>query len=583
MQKINSERLSLLKRLSPLLKSDKKSLSAVIIIKIVGMALSLVSPAIYLLLVDDVMTDGKLKILWVVLIGYIGVFVIQTLCTIVNKKAYNHYFILFNTKLKTGLLQKITSLRVQDYEKFSSGDLKNRLESDSEVFEKFIMSHIVDYAYSILNCLIIGIILICSNWILAIVGFVMVPLSFWFSKVMAKKAGAVSNEYRSEYGEYESFIHNSVQGWKEVKSNQLENELTNSLSQKWQKLSKLFVRQQILWFINRSFIAFKDMFITKMNLYFIGGLLILNGNYEVAALLVFMNYYEQFFGSVSDITNLIVQFRTDKASISRVVELLDYVPPESNEYDSKSASITVDNVSFNYPACENEVLNRVSFSIPSQKHTAIVGRSGCGKSTLVKLILGIYEPVNGNVMIGEQRTANINWKRKMGVVMQEPTLFNLSIEENLRMVNRFATSEEIDCACKKTNIYDFIQNLPDGYQTMIGEKGVKLSGGQRQRIAIARVLLLDPQIVIFDEATSSLDYENEKAVIEALKNLSKGRTVISVSHRLSSIIDADQVVVVDGGAITGIGTHKELLNHNKLYDALFESQYTKEMLHNVNP
>ena len=582
MKKIKSERLSLLKRLSPFLKSNKKSFSVVIIIKIIGMLLSLVSPAIYLVLVDDVMTDGRLKMLWVVLAGYVGVFVIQTLCSIINKKAYNHYFIIFNTKLKISIINKITSLRAQDYEKYSSGDLKNRLESDSGVFERFVMSHIVDYAYSILNCMIIGIILVYSNWILAIVGFVMVPLSFWFSKVMAKKAGAVSNEYRSEYGEYESFIHNSVQGWKEVKSNQLENELTNSLSQKWLKLSKLFVKQQVLWFVNRSFIAFKDMFITKMNLYFIGGLLILNGKYEVAALLVFMNYYEQFFGSISSITNLIVQFKTDKASISRVVELLDYVSPKSNEYESQSTSITVDDVSFNYPACESEVLKHVSFSIPPQKHTAIVGRSGCGKSTLVKLILGIYEPVNGNVMIGEQSTTNINWKRKMGVVMQDPTLFNLSIEDNLRMVNKYVTSEEIDSACNKANIYDFIQKLPDGYQTIIGEKGVKLSGGQRQRIAIARVLLLDPQIVIFDEATSSLDYENEKAVIEALKNLSKGRTVISISHRLSSIIDADQVVVVEGGAITGIGTHKELLNHNKLYDALFESQYTKEMLHYVN-
>ena len=286
------------------------------------------------------------------------------------------------------------------------------------------MSHVVDYTYSILNCVIIGIILVYSNWMLAIVGFVMVPLSFWFSKVMAKKAGAVSNEYRSEYGEYESFIHNSVQGWKEVKSNQLEKEVTDSLSQRWQKISKRFVKQQTLWFINRSFIAFKDMFITKMNLYFIGGLLILNGNYEVAALLVFMNYYEQFFESISSITNLIVQFKTDKASISRVIELLDYVPPESNEYNGKCTSITVENVSFNYPACENGVLNNVSFSIPSQMHTAFVGRSGCGKSTLVKLILGIYEPVNGSVMVGEQRTANINWKRAMGVVMQEPTLFN---------------------------------------------------------------------------------------------------------------------------------------------------------------
>lgn len=581
MKKIKNERFSILKQLSPFLSSNKISFLGIIIIKLLGMSLSLITPAIYLILVDDVMTDGNLSMLLVVVGGYIGVFVIQTLCSIFNKKAYNHYFIIFKTKLKRCILSKITSFRMQDYEIYSSGDLKNRLESDTTVCEGFIMSHIVDYIYSILNCIIISVILLWSNWILAIVGFVMIPLSFLFSKIMAKKAGAVSNKYRSEYGEYEGFVHNSIQGWKEVKSNQLENRLTSLLERKWDAISKLFVKQQVLWFINRGFIAFKDMFITKMNLYFVGGLLILNGKFEVAALLVFMNYYEQFFGSISTITNLIVKLKTDKASIDRVIEVVNYDIPKSEKYNRESASITLEGVNFHYPNSEQTVLNKISFVIQNEKHTAIVGKSGCGKSTIVKLILGAFEPIKGIVMIGGQYTYNLDWQRELGVVTQEPILFNLSIEENLRIANKYATMEEIDDVCKKANIYDFIQSLPEGYNTLIGEKGVKLSGGQRQRLAIARVLLTNPKIVIFDEATSALDYENEKAVITAIKNLSKGRTVISVSHRLSSIIDADQVVAIDNGHIAGIGSHRELLNHNPVYDALFKNQYTKEMLNNV--
>ena len=189
----------------------------------------------------------------------------------------------------------------------------------------------------------------------------------------------------------------------------------------------------------------------------------------------------------------------------------------------------------------------------------------------------MYEPTKGRILFDETNIKEITVKQKIGVIMQEPYMFNLSIKENLKLAKRTASEDEIDAACKKANIYDFIQNLPDRYETVIGERGVKLSGGQKQRLAIARTLLYDPEIVVFDEATSSLDSENEKAIVSTIKHLTNGKTVITIAHRLSSILDANRVAVMNEGKIVAYGPHSELKGKNEIYDLLFAKQYNMEV------
>ena len=314
-----------------------------------------------------------------------------------------------------------------------------------------------------------------------------------------------------------------------------------------------------------------------MNLYFLGGILIILGRMEVALLLTFMNYYEQFFSNISSISDSIVGFKNDKPSIDRVVEILDLEEPSKKTAKKFNSEIKLENLFFNYPQNQQEVLKGVSLLISRNEHIAIVGRSGCGKSTLIKLILGMYEPTKGRILFDETNIKEITVKQKIGVIMQEPYMFNLSIKENLKLAKRTASEDEIDAACKKANIYDFIQNLPDRYETVIGERGVKLSGGQKQRLAIARTLLYDPEIVVFDEATSSLDSENEKAIVSTIKHLTNGKTVITIAHRLSSILDANRVAVMNEGKIVAYGPHSELKGKNEIYDLLFAKQYNMEV------
>ena len=297
----------------------------------------------------------------------------------------------------------------------------------------------------------------------------------------------------------------------------------------------------------------------------------------MALLLTFMNYYEQFFSNISSISDSIVGFKNDKPSIDRVVEILDLEEPSKKTAKKFNSEIKLENLFFNYPKNQQNVLKGVSLLIYRNEHIAIVGRSGCGKSTLIKLILGLYEPTKGRILFDGINIKEITVKQKIGVIMQEPFMFNLSIKENLKFAKRTASEDEMDAACKKANIYDFIQKLPDRYETVIGEHGVKLSGGQKQRLAIARTLLYDPEIVVFDEATSSLDSENEKAIVSTIKHLTNGKTVITIAHRLSSILDANRVAVMNDGKIVAYGPHSELKGKNEIYDLLFAKQYNMEV------
>lgn len=570
-----SERIELFRKLYPFIKKDRKRYIALGGLKVYTLALTLITPLFYMLLINDVMIKRRLAVLAVVVAGYVGVYALQSLGVVLNKRVYNSLFLKMNLGLKTKLLSDYASMKTADYNRYDIGDLKNRIENDMTMIEKFLSAHCLDYLYALASVLVIGVILLCFNWMLALFGFVMVPLSFLFVKVMGKKSGRAWNDYREHYGRYEGFLHSALQNWKEIKTNNLEKREEQILTTHWDKLTKLFVKNQVYWYINRTFIAFKDFFITQMNLYFIGGLLIINGKMTVAVLLVFMNYYSQFFTNISSMTDLIIGLKNDRASISRIIEIISYPCAKKAEIQIQNDELKISHLNFGYNG-DKTVLSDINLEIGEKEHVAIAGRSGCGKTTLAKLLLGIYEPDAGAIFIGGYNIKNISRKslsRKIGIVMQDPMLFNLTIRENLMLAKKRAGEAELISACKKADIYDFIRQLPDGFDTVIGERGVKLSGGQKQRLAIARTILLSPDIIVFDEATSSLDNESEKAILNSITDLSQSKTIITIAHRLSSVIGSVRVIVIDGGKIAASGHHTELHGNNELYDILFASQY----------
>lgn len=560
-------------------KNFKQQILSLGVFKFLLLLFGLTSPFFYKLLIDNVLIQKQLNMLIWVCTGYVVLYVCETLVLVYQRVISNKIYNKITFDIRYRIWRNYSKMPITFYEKYNTGDLKNRIDTDVDAFQGFIEQQIINYIFYWANVIITGVILIKIDWKLACFGFIMVPISFWMTKLFGKGVNRSSEEYRKIWGGYENWLQGSIKGWKEIKALVIERNEKKIFADYWHKLSKQFFVKQMYWHGNRSFIQLKDFLITRVNLYFIGGFLVFSGELTVGGLLIFMRFYEQFFGGIGSINNLDMQISNDIPAIERVQEVIS-LPVEKDDHLIKEVQfkgeIDFNEVTFKYNKSHNEALNNINLKINSKERIAIVGRSGCGKTSLIKILLGLYNPQIGNVRIDGINIKDINPSclyQNIGVVMQDSILFNLTIKENLLLAKASATDKEIKDACKMACIDDFIESLPESYMTMIGEKGVKLSGGQKQRLAIARVLLIKPNIVIFDEATSSLDHESEKVIHNAIDNIARERTIIFVAHRLSSILSADRVIVMDNGQIIGDGHHSKLLGKNDTYDSLFKEQY----------
>jgi ATP-binding cassette subfamily B protein len=312
-----------------------------------------------------------------------------------------------------------------------------------------------------------------------------------------------------------------------------------------------------------------------------GVLLISRGVIESYDLITFVLYVGIVLPPIDRLINFTEQFQQGAAAFERFVEVLDIVPdiqddPKASKIRIKEGTIEFDHVDFSYEKGSEPVLKDISLTIPGANRIAIVGESGAGKSTLVSLIPRFYEPDAGRILIDGQDISMVrqrSLRREIGVVQQDVFLFDATIKENILYGRSDATDEELIEAAASANILAFIQSLPEGFDTMVGERGVKLSGGQKQRISIARVFLKNPKIIIFDEATSSLDTESEAVIQEAFERLAVNRTTIVIAHRLSTVRDAQTILVLSNGSIAERGTHDTLLSQNGIYARLYRNNF----------
>ncbi len=577
-----TKRIEIFKILKPMLKNLKKQIFTLGMIKICLLVLGLITPYLFKLLIDEVMAKGRMNLLKWICTGYIAIFVVQSILLFFQRVFGNKFYFKLVFDIRYRIWNNYLKMYVDKYSGYNIGDLKNRIDDDTNSFEKFLGQHIIDYTYNWVYGILNGIVLLVLNWKLALFGFLMVPFPFWMAKWVGKHLKIAMEKQKDLWIKYEKWIYSCIQGWKEVKTFTTQRLNSISFTRHWKNISRNFFVIQMLFNVSRTFWVIKDVFITKVSLYFIGGILIMNGEITIGSLLVFMKYYQALFEGVSGINNLDIELYSDMPSMDRVLEVL----VEKDESESGTlkpehfdSSIEFQDVTFKYEGNKNDVLKNIVLKINPNERVAIVGRSGSGKTTLIKLILGLCHAQKGRILISGNDIKRINTTflhNNVGVVMQDNYLFNLSIKENLLMAKSSATDEEIQEACKMAYIDNFIEGLPDGYMTVIGEKGVKLSGGQKQRLAIARTFLADPKIIIFDEATSALDHESEKIIHKAIDNVSKDRTVIIIAHRISSILSANKVIVIDQGKIVEEGHHTELYGKNGIYDVLFKQQYENQ-------
>jgi ATP-binding cassette subfamily B protein len=423
-------------------------------------------------------------------------------------------------------------------------------------------------------------ILVGINARLAAAAFVILPFMFFFAWIMNKKMRTAFRQNRVRIAEINAQIEDNLSGIRVVKS--FANESVEN--EKFAQGNNGFLNaKRDSYHYMGLFSAGMSTFTTLIQVSVIvtGVVLIAYGSVDVSDLVTFLLYISVFTEPVRTLIDFTEQFQNGYTGFERFREIMDMEPdisdsPDAVELKDVKGDIAFEDVSFRYEENSDKVLNHVNLSIPAGSYIALVGSSGAGKSTLCSLIPRFYEATGGSVCIDGHDVRDIKLKSlraQIGMVQQEVYLFAGTVYDNIRYGRPDATYEEVVQAAIRANAHEFIMSLPNGYETDIGQRGIKLSGGQKQRLSIARVFLKNPPILIFDEATSSLDNESERVVQESLERLAENRTTLVIAHRLSTIRNAGKILVLTESGIEEEGTHEELLARGGVYAKLYQMQF----------
>ena len=466
------------------------------------------------------------------------------------------------------------------------GDIITRMNTDISGVSTVIsgtLSSIVSNLATVVTTLVA---LFTMSWQLALVGIVVIPLLVLPTKRVGKKRYRLLSDSQAKQDEMNQLINEtlSVSGSLLVKLFTREEREYERFVGVNEEVCQLSLKEQQS---GRWFRVVMGLFtqLGPLLIYFAGGYFIISRsdpNLTVGTITASVSLVNRLYRPVESLLNIHVDFTRSLALFSRIFDYLDMENPIQSPENGKKPNVSdgdivYEHVAFSYTP-EKNILTDINFSVPAGKMYAIVGPSGSGKSTVVNLIPRLYDVVDGSLKISgvDVRDFDLKYLRsQIGVVTQDSYLFNGTIRENLLYAKENATREELDAACYIANLSDFIDSQPDGYDTMVGNRGLKLSGGEKQRLSIARVILKDPRILILDEATSALDSITENAIQEALEALMEGRTSIVIAHRLSTILKADKILVLKDGIIAEEGSHEELLALGGTYRELYETQFRK--------
>ena len=472
------------------------------------------------------------------------------------------------------------------YTSEKQGDIITRMNSDISGVGSVISSTLATIVSNIATVVTTLVALFSLNWMLAIVGIVLLPLLIIPSRVVGRTRWQLLTQSQAKTDEMNDMIGEtlSVSGSLLVKLFTMEKREFARFDGINREVTRLSLKEQRsgLWF---HMVMGMMIQIPPLLIYFAGGYFIISKwdpALTIGTVTATVTLINRLYRPVESLLNIHVSFTRSMALFTRIFDFFDresdVVSPKNGKRPlAGSPDVAFDHVGFSYDP-EVPILTDVDFHILPGKTVALVGKSGSGKSTIANLIPRLYDVTSGMVKVCglDVRAFDLEYLRGMiGVVTQETYLFNGTIRENLRYAAPEASDSDIETACRTANIHDFIAGLPDGYDTVVGNRGLKLSGGEKQRLSIARVLLKDPKILILDEATSALDSISESAIQDALEAAMAGRTSIVIAHRLTTILQADEILVVDGGTIAERGRHEELLEQGGVYKTLYETQFRK--------
>ena len=485
-------------------------------------------------------------------------------------------------EMRAEIFDHFQKLSFAFYDNQKVGQLMSRITSDLFDITELLHHGPENLILSIVKIIGALIILLTINPILALAAFAVLPFMLVYAFLLNKKMRQAFRQNRAKIAEINAQIEDNLSGIRVVKS--FANEEIENRKFKVGNDGFLSAKKNSYFYMG-SFHAGLGSFTTliQVNVIVIGTILIAKGSVNVSDLLTFLLYISVFTDPVRTLIDFMEQFQNGYSGFERFMEIMNIEPDIKDKEDALElpnvkGNITFEDVSFQYEENTEKVLNHINLNVPAGSYMALVGSSGAGKSTLCSLIPRFYDVTGGTIRIDGIDIRDVKLKslrNQIGIVQQDVYLFAGTIMENIRYGKPDATEEEIIEAAKNANAHEFIMSFPDGYQTDIGQRGIKLSGGQKQRLSIARVFLKNPPILIFDEATSALDNESEKVVQDSLEKLAKNRTTFVIAHRLSTIKNAQKILVLSEDGIEEEETHEELLTKEGTCEHLYMMQFQK--------
>jgi subfamily B ATP-binding cassette protein MsbA len=530
--------------------------------------------------VDGINIDRDMQIIKTFPFLYIGFFVFKGLFAFIHSYLMRAIGAKVVRDVREQLFNKLVTLPMNFYIKRPSGELISRVINDSNVLQGLLGYSIKDIFVEGATFIVLLTVAFIRRWDLTLISITVLPFSFYVIGRYGKKMKKIGQKTQEQISGLIVRLTESISGIKIVKAflrEQLHREKFDEENKKYYRIALKGARTiEYSKFLHEIIAGVGSTFILFAGLY-----LVVRGSMTMGDLSSFFAAIGMMYTPVRRIGAANNNLQQARAAAERIFFLLDQNPEVDGTKDLPPVkdSIVFDNVSLIYPGTKKKVLDSVSFTVKKGELIAIVGKSGAGKTTLVDMLPRFYRPTEGhiyfdNVDIKEATLSSL--RENIGIVTQDIILFNESVKDNIAMGKPGATDEEVIEAAKMAYAHDFISDMPEGYSTRIGERGVKLSGGQKQRISIARALLKNPPILILDEATSSLDTASEIIVQKALDNLMANRTTFVIAHRLSTIRKADRILVLEKARIVECGTHNELIKMNGMYKYLYESQFEKD-------